>query len=425
MATLPEVAPAHAEGVRLPSLRWSFGWSLLGNGAYSFCQWAALAIIAKLGSADMVGQYALALAIAAPVFMFTNLQLRAVQVTDARGENAFADYAALRVVGSVAALLAVTGFAFTVITDRSTRLLLVFVALWKLLESFSDIFAGEMQKHERLDCASVSLLWRGGLSLLVFWAIFVRSHSLSIAYGATLAVALAVLCAYDVPVARRFLRPGSLVVGGRQALWRLFRLSLPLGCSMALISLNINIPRYVLERYAGRAELGIFASLGYVVLAINLLVSALGQSVSVRLSSFHADNEIHDFKRLLTKLCVLGASVGVLGMPLAALVGKPLLTLMYRPEYAEHLPVFLVLVLSAGFTAVGSFLGYGITAARIFRPQLVLMTITVGATLVASMVFIPRLQMMGAALALLLSSVVFVFTAGWILWCDLRRERAA
>jgi len=39
--------------------------------------------LAKLGNASMVGQYALALAIAAPVFMLTNLQLRAVQATDA------------------------------------------------------------------------------------------------------------------------------------------------------------------------------------------------------------------------------------------------------------------------------------------------------------------------------------------------------
>jgi O-antigen/teichoic acid export membrane protein len=230
MATVPEIAPAQGEGVSLPSIRWSFAWSLLGNGAYSFCQWAALAVIAKLGSADMVGQYALSLAITAPVFMFTNLQLRAVQVTDARGEHTFGDYAAVRVLGSLAALVAVTVFAFTAIADSSTRLLLALVALWKLFESFSDIFAGEMQKHERLDCVSVSLLWRGGLSLLVFWLLFVKSHSLCMAYGSTLVVAVAVLCAYDAPVARRFMSPGSLAVGGREALWKLFRLSLPLGC---------------------------------------------------------------------------------------------------------------------------------------------------------------------------------------------------
>jgi O-antigen/teichoic acid export membrane protein len=171
--------------------------------------------------------------------------------------------------------------------------------------------------------------------------------------------------------------------------------------------------------------LGIFASLGYVVLAINLLVSALGQSVSVRLSHFYAEDGVSEFKRLLAKLCGFGASVGVVGVPVAALIGKPLLTLMYRPEYAEHLTVVLVMVLSAGFTAVGSFLGYGIPAARIFRPQLVLMAVTVGATFVGSMAFIPRFQMMGAALALLLSSVVFVVAAWWILWRDLSKERAA
>ena len=47
-------------------------------------------------------------------------------------------------------------------------------------------------------------------------------------------------------------------------LLRLVRLALPLGLVMLLLSLNSNLPRYVIEQHLGERESGIFAALGYV-----------------------------------------------------------------------------------------------------------------------------------------------------------------
>ena len=67
------------------SLTRNFSWTLIGTlELYAFCQWGMLVVLAKLCSTLMVGQCALALAITAPVFVFVGLNLRTVQVTDAR-----------------------------------------------------------------------------------------------------------------------------------------------------------------------------------------------------------------------------------------------------------------------------------------------------------------------------------------------------
>ena len=58
------------------SFRVKFPWTLLGNVIYAGCQWSMLVVLAKLGSSEMVGQFALGLAMNAPVFMFANLQPR-------------------------------------------------------------------------------------------------------------------------------------------------------------------------------------------------------------------------------------------------------------------------------------------------------------------------------------------------------------
>src|SRR5690606_40180926 len=71
------------EAHRALSLRVNFSWTLAGNIVYAGCQWAMLVVLARLGRAEMVGQFALGLAITGPVLMCTNLNLRSVPATDA------------------------------------------------------------------------------------------------------------------------------------------------------------------------------------------------------------------------------------------------------------------------------------------------------------------------------------------------------
>src|SRR5674476_467086 len=74
---------------RRHSLTRNFWSTVVGNAGYAGCQWGMLIVLAKLCSPEAVGQFAVGFAVAAPVFMFTNLQLRAVLATDVKGENGF------------------------------------------------------------------------------------------------------------------------------------------------------------------------------------------------------------------------------------------------------------------------------------------------------------------------------------------------
>jgi len=71
------------------SLRANFSWTFVGNVVYAGCQWGMLVVLAKLGSPETVGLFALGLAVTAPVIQFVNLQLRGAQVTDAAHEYQF------------------------------------------------------------------------------------------------------------------------------------------------------------------------------------------------------------------------------------------------------------------------------------------------------------------------------------------------
>ena len=105
------VSSAVVPAVKSLSLRRNAAWTLAGNLSFGGCQWGILIVLAKVGSADMMGQYILGVAVTSPIIMFASLQLRAVQSTDVRGEYLCGHYVGLRLVTAAVAVAVIAGVA--------------------------------------------------------------------------------------------------------------------------------------------------------------------------------------------------------------------------------------------------------------------------------------------------------------------------
>jgi len=403
------------------SLRANFSWTFAGNVIYAGCQWGMLVVLAKLGSPERVGQFALGLAITAPVIMFTNLQLRAVQATDARQEYLFGDYLALRLVTTALALLVIVGIVLGSGYRWETALVILAVGIAKAFESISDAFYGLLQQHERMDRIAKSMIIKGFLSLVALGVgVYLTGSVFWGAVGLIMAWAL-ILVSYDIHSGALILNPKPQPSGlasnendlkrvlrprwKMRTLARLTWVALPLGLVMMLISLNANIPRYFIQRYLGERELGIFAALAYLQVAGTTVVGALGQSASPRLAKYYAAGNGPAFCTLLLKLAGIGVLLGGVGVLVTLVAGRELLTLLYRPEYAEY-ELLVWLMVAAGISYVASFLGYGMTAARHFRVQMPLFAVVTATTILAGLWLIPADGLRGAAIALMIAAVV-------------------
>jgi O-antigen/teichoic acid export membrane protein len=388
---------------------------VVSNVVYSGCQWGMISVLAKLGTAALVGRFALGLAITAPVFMLTNLQLRAVQATDAQSEFDFSDYFTLRLIASLTGLAVVGLIVFSSRYDRTTGTVVVLVGLSKTIESLGDAIAGLLQKAERLNCVSINLMLRGAFSILAFAAAFWIFHDLVAGVSALIIAWLSVFTFYDLRQARLLVRRPEPFISFRwRRLKQLATASAPLGIVMTLISLNVNIPRYLLQLYGGAANVGIFASLAYIVVALNLLVNAIGQSAMTRLSMLFAAGSYRRFSQLLLRLSSVGLVIFAVGVPMSWLGGRFLLTFLYRPEYAEHVSALVILVAGAGIGTTAFFIICGLSAARCFRPQVYIFASSTLAASLGSIVLVPRYQLNGAAVALLVSSMVGLVGNVWV-----------
>ncbi len=384
------------------TLRVNFLWTLTGNVIYAACQWGILVALAKLGTPQMVGEFALALAVTAPILIGLGLSLRSVQATDALREYEFRDYFSLRLLTTIAAVLGVAGVVwFSPYGPRAAAVILI-VGIAKGFESISEIVHGLWQQHERMDLIARSLVLKGALSLgVVALAVYFTGDLRVGACGLALVWAF-VLLFYDA----RWAANVSGLARPLRLLWRprtlgaLAWLALPAGVVMALVSFNINLPRYFIEHHLGTEQLGIFAALAYPMIAGTAIVGALGQSATPRLSQYYSGGERRAFLSLLVKLVGLAFAIGVAAVLVIALAGRPILLLLYRPEYANHVTTFLLLAIVTALAYVASILGYAMTAARYFRAQLPVFILSTAVTAAACAVLVPRLQLRGAAFAL-------------------------
>jgi len=406
------------------SLRANFSWTFVGNVVYAGCQWGMLVVLAKLGSPEMVGQFALGLAITAPVMLFAGLKMRYVQATDAKWEYVFGDYLGLRLITTVLALLVIAGIVLVSGYRRETALVILAVGTAKAFEAISDAFYGLLQQRERMDRIAKSLMIKGPLSLVALSVgIYLTGSVFWGAVGLVVAWAL-ILAGYDVRSGAMILkalpRPGGPAPdkGDQKArlrprwemrtLARLAWLVLPLGVVVALGSLTSSIPRYFIERYQGEYALGIFAAMAYLMTAGNTVVIALGQSATSRLAQYYAAGKGLAFRTLLLKLVGIGALLGAAGVLVAVVAGREILTLLYRPEYAAHHDVFVKLMVAAGIFYVAFFLDYAMTAARYFQVQLPLSAAVMGTMTLACLLLIPSDGLSGVATAVIITAVVQV-----------------
>ena len=403
----------------------------MGNVIYAISQWGILVVLAKVGTPEMVGQFALGLAITAPIILFANLSLRAVQATDARHEFQLGNYVGLRVITTLSALVVIGGVSLVGGYRTETVPVIIVIGLAKAFESMSDVLYGQLQQRERMDRIAISMIIKGVLTLVVLAVSVFITHS---AVGAALALALTwagVLITYDTRSAALLSGEPQRQMNGQQLkpIWdrailrHLVILALPLGFTQMLVSLNTNVPRYFIERLWGERELGFFAAIAYLMLAGNTVIGALGQAATPRLAQYYAHSDEKAFRHLLGRLFLIGAGLGVIGIVVAVLIGQPLLNLIYGSEYASYTQVLHVIMLAAALSYLAAFLGNSMTAARYFRVQVPVLLACLLTNLLACAILVPANGILGAAWAICVTMLVQIVLTMMVIVHALRRIR--
>ncbi len=404
------------------SVKRNFSWIFAGNIVYAACQWGMIATLAKLGTAKSVGDFSWGMAIGAPIVLFAALQLRGIQATDAANQYTFAEYFTLHIGMMLVAFCAVMATGIVTSGTGISFMIVITIGVMKGVDATSEVIFGYFQQREQMRTIGIAQMCNGVLSLALLALVMAITGSLLLAVASSLSASILTLVIYTGPRLKSC-RPGQLWISrhGSKVI-SLFFQALPLGLVMLTVSLSANVPRYVVGKELGQSQLGIFSALAYLVVAGSTVISALGQTVSPRLSRLFSVGDVASFRRILYRLILASLGVGLAAAIGAALIGGEVITVLYSSQYAENKAAIALMALVAGVSFCASFAGFGLTSARAFAAQVPISIVVLVTSAIGSLVMVPYFGLNGAILAVGLASCVQLLGSLYVIHRYLRSK---
>jgi O-antigen/teichoic acid export membrane protein len=389
-------------------MRTNVRWNLVGNVVYAIGQCLQLVILARMGGPAAVGEYAFALALTGPVMVFASLCLRFMHASDAHSVYLFREYLYLRCATTVAAVFGVVIIAGVTGVSHGSWSVLLPVCGMRAADALSDIYYGVWQGHERMSVIAWAMILNSVSSIAFMTAAAMLGGGVpGAAVGSALGSCTALLFVRLRTASDSEVQRAVTSDSGPVAWRRVLRLSVeaaPLGFILLLSSLQQNVPRFFVQRYAGEAALGLFAAASQLTAAAEIVGGALAGAAGPRLARLFANGEVGSFRKLTSKLTAAGLVLGAAGVLFSLLAGRWFLVHLYRPEFASGTRMLVVLSAAAGMGLVTSFLGYALTSARVITVQPVLLTVTLTILVMCCVTVVPRYGGNGAAWALVAAS---------------------
>jgi len=153
-----------------------------------------------------------------------------------------------------------------------------------------------------------------------------------------------------------------------------------------------------------------------------MAVVSLGQSAFTRLSKSYASGNLAVFASLLAVLLSCGAALGVCGMLISKFAGREILTLLFRPEYAERADLLPWIMAAGTVLFKAQFLGFGMTAAGFYNSQVYLNILANVSLVVACYLLVGGKGLFGAILAMLIAAIVQLVASAVILAAAMRTK---
>ncbi len=394
--------------------------TVAGSLAAAAGTWFLTVAIGRLAGVAQLGLFAWATAIAVPWFVLAGCQLRSVITGLPPDDRSFRALFRLRL-GTVL-LVVVAVFAVVTVTAPLALLpLAAGVLVWNAATWIGDLAQGWLQVRDRpLAAAAVQggralLAAAAGVSLLLYAP---GVGALGVVLAAAVASVVVLLCG-EMPLVRGLppiASPATLERGDRQWLMAV----VPLGIATGAGALTINLPRYALMHWYGEAVLGGFAALGVLVTAAAQVFGAPAPLVIAHLARSFAAGDLVAVRRTLTTVTALALLLGLAGVLGALLVGRPVLTLIFGAEVADHAVALPEMALVAVVELVQFPVGYALTAAGRYRQQMPPAIIGVVVTALLLVLLVPAYGQRGAAWALVGGGIVRVIARSLPLWPLLR-----
>ncbi len=405
-------------------LRRNLIFNTAGSLLFYICQAAVNLLVVALAGMEASGVLALAMTAANVCVSLAGYGMRTFQVSDLERKYSDRTYLLSRQLTVGAAWLGCLAFAFVNPYSAQQRWVMVLFTGYRLVESWSDVWHGYLQRAERMDIVGISFGARGLVTAGVITAGLLLTHDLVLTVGVLFVLNALYVLAVDVPLARRYARLERAEDAG---VWALLWECLPLAAYASLNTTIGSAPRYFCERLLGSEPLGRFNAIFVPVLILQVAAVYLFVPFITSFARLWSQRDGAGYRRALRIMLALLVGLLAAGCGGAALLGRWGLRLLYptQPLLLADWTLLFPLVLCCVLTVLATILCSLLTICREMRGLILGNLMGLAAALAASPLLMPALGIWGTAWATIAGIAVQDLALGGFLARQCKKQFSA
>ncbi|MBO4926897.1 MAG: lipopolysaccharide biosynthesis protein [Clostridiales bacterium] len=341
-------------------------WNMAGSLVNAFQSVFLLMIINRVLGSTESGIFSIAYANASLFLNMGKYGMRYYQVSDVKHDYSFGEYCHSRTISSIAMIVtSVIYIIYSAITNNYSSYktwVLICMCIFKVVDSFEDLYGGQYQNYGRLDVAgrivfirSVFLIVCYGLCICIFKDLLI-SLIITIIFNAISWIYMTVITYHEVGI-----KWGS---ASKRKVFSLLRTCFPLFAGAFLSFYIGNAPKYAIDAILSD---DIQASYGFIampVFVVGLLNSFIFNPQIVGMTEQWQKGETREFVSRVIKQVLIVIILTVICIVGAYLLGVPVLSWLYATDLAPYKTDLLILLVGGGFLGLTGLLNAAITIIR-------------------------------------------------------------
>lgn len=375
-------------------------WNMVGSMLMAFQSVIFLMILTRTVGLVASGVFTIAYANANLFLNIGKYGMRNYQVSDVNNEFSFREYLSSRWITTF--LMFCFSIGYTVFTAYSNEYsmektwIIIWMCLFKLVDSIEDVYIGEYQKKGRLDVGAKILAYRLISTIIVFSIVVIVSKNLLMALIVSTCYT-AVLEWYFIRITYPFFISENLVFR-KSVICKLLWACFPVALSSFLSFYIGNASKYAIDAQLSDELQACYGFISMPVFVIGLLNGFIFTPMIYKLSVLWSEKKIRDFLKKIAVQSLIVAAITIVCLFGAFLLGIPVLSWLYNTDLSPYKYELLVLLAGGGFLGWSGVLHTVLTIIRQQRKMLVGYIVVAMMALLLANRIVASYGMTGAAL---------------------------
>ncbi|MGN0240269.1 MAG: lipopolysaccharide biosynthesis protein [Candidatus Weimeria sp.] len=317
-------------------------WNTFGNIFYGFCTWVITILVVRMGSFTDAGYLSLAMTTSSTYNAIALFAMRNYQITDSGHLYSDSEYVSSRIISCLAAYVFLAVAAAFSGSVYQAVCIIAFMPV-RLSESYSDVFHGIDQMHDRYDLIGKSFTLRGIAVIVIFIAGMAATGNLALTLGLISIATFLISILWDqrltskIATIKMRLRDSKIL--------KLYLSCLPLMLFTFFMGMQMMYAKTVLSEVVGVTKQGIYASISNPTYAVQVMGAALFAPYLPVLAEYLKEKDTSGFSRGVRK--VTGILIIFSGMVIVAaeLFGRWVLGIFFGRDILDYYELFIPVVI--------------------------------------------------------------------------------